>query len=298
VQMTLLSAGKMGVLQDYLSNAGSLVVAPFPRRPESMFDGVEMPVAIAISIPKSAQKNFNYATSRVGRIFGVERPHVLAATNYLSHDNRIHDCRVAKFGTVLEIDIFQKLIKHKEVLDAHITGKGKHRVYYQEACRYWLKATHKPPFFRRNGEKILPPHGRVIGFDQKTFSSFAMCLLNSSLFYWFYTCFSDCEHVNDELVRTWRCSSSIEKSDWESIANRLFDDMEAQGCKKTIRTKQGHTIEYHEIRASGSKLIIDEIDTILATHYGFTPEELDFIINYDIKYRMGLGGGSAEEDDE
>ena len=22
-------------------------------------------------------------------------------------------------------------------------------------------------------------------------------------------------------------------------------------------------------------------------HYGFTPEELDFIINYDIKYRMG-----------
>jgi hypothetical protein len=26
---------------------------------------------------------------------------------------------------------------------------------------------------------------------------------------------------------------------------------------------------------------------ILATHYGFTPEELDFIINYDIKYRMG-----------
>ena len=24
-----------------------------------------------------------------------------------------------------------------------------------------------------------------------------------------------------------------------------------------------------------------------ANHYGFTDEELDFIINYDIKYRMG-----------
>jgi hypothetical protein len=24
-----------------------------------------------------------------------------------------------------------------------------------------------------------------------------------------------------------------------------------------------------------------------AKHYGFTDEELDFIINYDIKYRMG-----------
>jgi hypothetical protein len=27
--------------------------------------------------------------------------------------------------------------------------------------------------------------------------------------------------------------------------------------------------------------------TCLAQHYGFTHEELDFIINYDIKYRMG-----------
>ncbi len=36
-----------------------------------------------------------------------------------------------------------------------------------------------------------------------------------------------------------------------------------------------------------SKPIIDEIDRVLAQHYGFTDEELDFIINYDIKYRMG-----------
>lgn len=36
-----------------------------------------------------------------------------------------------------------------------------------------------------------------------------------------------------------------------------------------------------------SKPIIDEIDTALAEHYGFTEEELDFIINYDIKYMLG-----------
>jgi len=33
--------------------------------------------------------------------------------------------------------------------------------------------------------------------------------------------------------------------------------------------------------------IIDKIDCLLAQHYGFTDEKLDFIINYDIKYRMG-----------
>jgi hypothetical protein len=26
---------------------------------------------------------------------------------------------------------------------------------------------------------------------------------------------------------------------------------------------------------------------VLAKHYGFSDEELDFIVNYDIKYRMG-----------
>jgi hypothetical protein len=35
---------------------------------------------------------------------------------------------------------------------------------------------------------------------------------------------------------------------------------------------------------------------VLARHYGFTDEELDFIINYDIKYRMGQANGDEEEE--
>jgi hypothetical protein len=35
------------------------------------------------------------------------------------------------------------------------------------------------------------------------------------------------------------------------------------------------------------KPIIDQVDKVLAMYFGFTDEELDFIINYDIKYRMG-----------
>ena len=42
-----------------------------------------------------------------------------------------------------------------------------------------------------------------------------------------------------------------------------------------------------EFKISLSKSIIDAIDNILAQYYNFTEEELDFIINYDIKYRMG-----------
>ena len=46
-------------------------------------------------------------------------------------------------------------------------------------------------------------------------------------------------------------------------------------------------------KIQSSKSIIDEIDKVLAKHYGLTEEELDFIINYDIKYRMG-----SDDDEE
>lgn len=36
-----------------------------------------------------------------------------------------------------------------------------------------------------------------------------------------------------------------------------------------------------------SKSIINDIDKVLAKYYYLTEEELDFITNYDIKYRMG-----------
>lgn len=49
------------------------------------------------------------------------------------------------------------------------------------------------------------------------------------------------------------------------------------------------------MRPQSAKPSLDEIDRVLAVHYGFAPEELDFIpsahlragINYEIKYRMG-----------
>jgi hypothetical protein len=63
---------------------------------------------------------------------------------------------------------------------------------------------------------------------------------------------------------------------------------------KTIHTRDGSEITYAEFFVAESKPIIDEIDRALAEHYGFTDEELDFIINYDIKYRMGQDDGDDE----
>jgi len=67
-----------------------------------------------------------------------------------------------------------------------------------------------------------------------------------------------------------------------------------------MQHKKTGLIKLEQFRPREAKPIIDEIDCILAKHYGFTDEELDFIINYDIKYRMGdvlFENHEAGEDD-
>ena len=49
--------------------------------------------------------------------------------------------------------------------------------------------------------------------------------------------------------------------------------------------KSGLLIESVDSRPT--KIIIDKIDDVIVDHYGLTKDELDYIINYDIKYRIG-----------
>ena len=63
------------------------------------------------------------------------------------------------------------------------------------------------------------------------------------------------------------------------------------------RVSNGILSEFDSFYPMYSKEIIDEIDTEVAQHYTFTEEELDFIINYDIKYRMGKEMENGDGDD-
>ena len=65
--------------------------------------------------------------------------------------------------------------------------------------------------------------------------------------------------------------------------------------RKKATYKTTGAVVYDEFNPGKSKAKIDKIDKALAEHYGFTDEELDFIINYDIKYRMGR---KLDDDDD
>ena len=66
---------------------------------------------------------------------------------------------------------------------------------------------------------------------------------------------------------------------------------------KHCQYKTTGKVAYDEFFPRLSKSIIDQIDKVLAQHYGFTDEELDFIINYDIKYRMGNADDETGDDE-
>jgi hypothetical protein len=113
--------------------------------------------------------------------------------------------------------------------------------------------------------------------------------MNSSLFYAYFIALGDCYHLSDELVRGFpACSSVFADARIAELGAALDADLRANATRRRIKTKKGPEVEYAQFDVGRSKAILDDIDVALAKHYGFTDEELDFIINYDIKYRMGV----------
>jgi hypothetical protein len=78
------------------------------------------------------------------------------------------------------------------------------------------------------------------------------------------------------------------------LAAMLMKDLRDNSTDRTMRFKHD-TLTVQCIYPKASKPLIDQIDHLLAQHYGFTEEELDFVVNYDIKYRLGA---ETEKDEE
>ena len=66
-----------------------------------------------------------------------------------------------------------------------------------------------------------------------------------------------------------------------------MENFKRHSQRKETRYQTTEKVIYDEFDQKPSKSIVDKIDRVLAEHYGLTEKELDFIINYDIKYRMG-----------
>ena len=73
----------------------------------------------------------------------------------------------------------------------------------------------------------------------------------------------------------------------KTLSQKYIKDITKNSTMLIRQQKSTGKTQTQSFEIKKSKHIIDDIDRALAKHYNFTNEELDFIINYDIKYRMG-----------
>jgi hypothetical protein len=74
---------------------------------------------------------------------------------------------------------------------------------------------------------------------------------------------------------------------FSKLSQQLVTNLWKNAQTRIRKRADGRVQEEVNFNVGLSKSVLDQIDLVLAKHYGFTNEELDFIINYDIKYRMG-----------
>jgi len=127
-------------------------------------------------------------------------------------------------------------------------------------------------------------HFRNIFFLDIAHARFAASALNSTLFFFWFISIGNGRNITRADVEEFPIG--VPNSHLLSVASTVFERLMKDYRENSI-LRQRSDCEFQEFRPSRSKDIIDEIDELLAKHYGFTDEELDFIINYDIKYRMG-----------
>ena len=110
-----------------------------------------------------------------------------------------------------------------------------------------------------------------------------MCVLNSSLFWFFWITISDCWHITAKDLTSFSIPNIQCSNQYQRLAKKL--ECKLENTKKYIGSKQ----TAYEYKHRLCKDVIDEIDNELSTLYGLSAEELEYVKSFALKYRTGGG---------
>ena len=256
-------------------------ISCYDERPSGLFEGVDQRLIIEII---SKGHNDGLYSTRINRWLSENR-------NILFHSivftkNSEHVCglttSILKLSSNKENEIFRKFYKNLPISHIKIKDKTSSNGFHYRSAggRYWKVFLDQPFGTGNSSEKFAA---------LKDVNRYAIIsALSSDVFWWYYSAHYDMFNLGDYQIFGFRLSG-LNKQIEEKLV-QLGKEYEKSlvdfSIEKIVATNHGNvTQRQYYIRKS--KPIINEIDKVLAKHYGFTEEELDFIINYDIKYRMG-----------
>jgi hypothetical protein len=290
IQMSAFCTPRMEDFQNvWFKKSEQSYISFFDDRPGKLFDGLEH-IRVAICISEfGKEENKLIGTSNYLKFKTEFRPSLFSNLNYVINDNSRKKSSVLKVNNKLEHNIIDKLWSNKKKLLYYLTDtQNDNFVYYGYGYGYFGKILNYQSFFK--GENVKSSTGDKFIYVNKDFDKdIIVALMNSSLFYWFYVNYSDGHNFTKFVIGSipFEFPNKGISDKLKKITKELMIDLQKNSNRKTAFYKATGKVEYDEYFPKKSKQIIDEIDSALAEHYGFTDEELDFIINYDIKYRMG-----------
>lgn len=298
VPISIISTDGFSSLRKLLvENLNKIWYSSYSMRPGKLFDGVEKHITIFVANRKRGNEIFS---TRYFRWYSDQRQSLFELLNYTAISKaEYHNNSIPKVGTRIETSIIRK-IKENQSLVLSTVSNSKYIVFHTRKLRYFLQFLDTAPkIFEESGKLRETSELKTLYFKSKEDRLVANSVYLSSLFFWYYIGFSDCRNLNKREVSTFPFSlDSLSKDLKTQLVNtgeRVLSDLQLNSYFLEAHYKKYGRLKMQVFQPRLSKLIIDEIDTVLAKHYGFTDEELDFIINYDIKYRMGK---ELEGDDE
>lgn len=293
VPVSSISTDRYIDLQHLLSKRED-VFCSFDDRPSRLFDGLEH-IRLTIHLLGRYFESPRIFSTRYNKWIAEERDTLFNKLFFSQSRQAIIGNSIPKLCTNIEQNIIKKMESQERLLNHFYSRTGLYPCYYSRKVGYFLQILDfEPRVLNGLGERRPPSEFKELKFTSIEYAKLALCCLNANLFYWFITVFSDCRHVNKREVDAFPINlEALGNTDLGlqliELSARLMDDFLIHSEHK--RMKFAHdTLTIQCIFPKESKEIIDEIDKILAKHYGFTDEELDFIINYDVKYRMGING--------
>ena len=292
-QLSLSCTERMAPIQDKLSkHSSNMWFAHFDDRPAKLFDGLQHIRATIILAQKGssdARCTYSNCYSRWRSEARLQLFDSLGFTDVSSH-SKVMRGSIPKIGHEIGLKLLESVASYSNLRTALVSGRAK--VYYHNAPQYWVRAMDFAPYFwnERDGEKISA-HVKSLALETKTNAAAVVAALNSSLFYYWFLVLSNCRDLNRREIDNFPLGldrmQEATKARLCKLTNRLMANFRHHKTRKETRYKTTGRVVYDEFNQKPAKPVVDEIDRALAKHYGFTEEELDFIINYDIKYRMG-----------
>ena len=189
IPLSYVSTSRMKKLRDEL---GMLVseqyILSFADRPDCLFDSVHQKLCILIGKDKKSEKTVFTGNYRYW--YKQERCRLFSDIQMVKNKYENAEC-IPKLGTDKDINIYKRIINAKKMQSVYaISRNGTESVYLNRREAFWMKA------YR---EKVEDPEYKVFSFRTSIEADFCYCLINSTLFWWYWISVSDCWHVRKDL---------------------------------------------------------------------------------------------------